>query len=117
MGGDGGVFFLDAGRVGEHDGDEIARGRRAVDRSLITLAHQVGQVAAVIDVGVTEYHGVERRWIEGKMFVARAGFLARTAMQSAVKQDLLLGGLDEVHRAGDGLGRPKKSNMRPIRAC
>ena len=36
-----GVFFLNLGGVGEHDGDQIARGRRAVDRPAKALPDQV----------------------------------------------------------------------------
>ena len=66
----GGVFFLNLGGVAEHDGGQGARGRRAVDRAGEALLDQVGQVAAVVDVGVAEQHRVDVSRAEGKLAVA-----------------------------------------------
>ena len=62
-----GVLLVDAGGVGQHDGHQVARGWGAVDGPLVTLVHQGGQVAAVIDVGMADDDGVEGSWIKGEL--------------------------------------------------
>src|SRR5262245_1536329 len=80
-----GVFFLNLRRVLEHDGSEIARGRSAVDRSGETLTDQVGQVAAVVDVSMTEDDEADVPGIEGEFAVA-AMRLGTTALEQAAVQ-------------------------------
>src|SRR5205823_14833603 len=94
--GDGGLFLLDAGRVGEHDAHEVARRGGTVDGAFVTLADQVGQVAAVVDVGVAEDDGVQGRGVKGEVGVAFAGLAARAQVQAAVHQDAAAAGLDKV---------------------
>src|SRR5262249_59172312 len=77
--GDVGLVLLDAGRVRQHDRDQVAGRRRTVDRALEALANQVGQVAAVIDVGVTEDDGVDGGRVEGEVADWQARRLARAA--------------------------------------
>src|SRR5690348_12117534 len=47
------ILFLDLGRVTEHHRCQGARRRRAIDGAAESLAHEVWQVAAVVEVGVT----------------------------------------------------------------
>ena len=84
--------------------DQVARGGRAVDRPRETLAHQVGQVAAVIHVRMAEHHGIDGARLEGKMAMQSAALGAGAAHQPAVEQDLATRCLDQVHRAGHRIG-------------
>ena len=55
------VFFLQLGRVGEHDARELGGGRRAEDAAAKPLADEPRQVAAVIEMRVRQDDGVDRR--------------------------------------------------------
>jgi hypothetical protein len=112
-----GVLLLDAGRVGQHQGQEIARGRRAVDRPGEALADQVGQVAAVVDVGVAEQDGVDVRRAEGEGLVAPVTFGSGAEDQPTVEQEPQAAGLDQVHRPGHLAGCPPEGDGRPRGAC
>ena len=81
-----------------------AGGRGAVDRSVEALLDQIGQVAAVVDVGMAEQHRVDVAGPEGKFLVANAALGAMALEQSAVQQQRLAAGVNLVHRAGDGAG-------------
>jgi hypothetical protein len=54
-----GVFLLQVGAVAQQHVAEVTRGGGRVDRPVEALAAQCGQVAAVVQVGVGQQHGVE----------------------------------------------------------
>ena len=62
-------------------------GGGGVDRAAVALLDQVGQVAAVVDVGVREQHGVELRRVEAKIAVAFVGLGPAALEQAAFEQD------------------------------
>ena len=64
------IIFLDPGAVLEHDGAEVASGRRAPDGAFEALGHQTGQQAAVVDVRMAQHHGIDRLRIESEAPVA-----------------------------------------------
>ena len=98
------VGGLDPGGVGQHNLAEVAGGGGGVDVSAVALAGEVGEIPAVVDVGVGEDHGGEVGRVEGEMFVAVVGFLAVPLVKPAVEQDALAIDLDEVLGAGGGAG-------------
>src|ERR1019366_8143946 len=97
--------------VGEHDRHQIVRCRRAIDRPGETLANQVRQVAAMINVGMAQEDGVDIGGREGEMEVALVDLLATAEHQAAVEEDSRVGGFQEMHRAGDRLRSAMKSDM------
>ena len=44
------VFLLDVQAVAKHDGRQVGRSRRAIDRAAKTRAKEAGKIAAVVDV-------------------------------------------------------------------
>jgi magnesium transporter len=76
------VVFLDVRTVREHDGAELARGRRAPDRSRKALGHQAGQQAAMVDVRMAEHHDVDRGGLETELSI---GVLLRIAHRLALE--------------------------------
>ncbi|HEV2440477.1 MAG TPA: hypothetical protein VGX97_10490 [bacterium] len=100
-----GVLMLDLGAVLEHELGEITGRPRAVDRAAEAAAHEGRQVAAVVQVGVGEHHGVDARRVEREAAVDAGGLLAASLEQSAVEEEARPARLDQVHRAGDGAHR------------
>ena len=54
----------------------------------------------MVNMCMREERGIDRLGIEGQVGIALKGFVAVTLIESAVEQDSLCPGLDEVHRAG-----------------
>jgi len=106
-----GVFFLNLGRVGQHDGDQIPRCRRAIDRPLESLPHQVGQVAAVIDVSVAQHDGLNVLRSKRKLPIPLKRLPAPALVQSAIQEQLLAIHLDQVHGPSHGPGRPPECHF------
>ena len=103
------VLLLDLGRVGEHDAQQVARRRRAVDRPGEPLADERRQVAAVVDVGVAEDDRVDLVGVEREVAVALPGLLAAALVQAAVEQDLVVADFEQVHRPGDAARPPPRT--------
>jgi hypothetical protein len=59
---------------------------------------EVGQVSAMINVRVTQYHGIHGTRIEGEVAVPRDGFFAMALEQSAFPQQPLVVHLEQKHR-------------------
>jgi hypothetical protein len=70
------IVALDFGAVTQHDGTQIAGGICANDVAFEAAFEKVGDVAAVIDVGVGEYKLVDASSIEGKVLIALVTFVA-----------------------------------------
>ena len=81
------ISRLDARGVGEHDLAEITRREGRVDVSLETVARERGKVAAVVDVGVGEDHGVDARGIEGEVTVAVVCFVAAALVEATIQKN------------------------------
>jgi hypothetical protein len=76
-------------RVAQHDVGQVHSSVGGVNRPFVTVADQVGQVAAVVYVGVRKQHGIQILDVEMKMPVALEGFLSAALEQAAFQQDLL----------------------------
>ena len=98
------VVALDLGRIFQHDAGQVTRGKGAVDVSFETLPAQVRQIAAVIDVRVTQHHRIDFARVEGKLAVTFNGFIAVPLVETALQQDFSAIELQEVHRTGGGTG-------------
>ena len=96
-----GFLLLHLGGIAEHDRRQGTCGGGAVDGAGETLLEQVGQVAAVVEVSVTENDGVKVFGSEREVGVEANAVAAVALDQSTVQQHGAAVRLDEVHRAGD----------------
>src|SRR2546429_6386660 len=110
-----GVGALDLGGIFEHDRGQVARGERAVDVPGVTLAAEVRQIAAVVDVRVAEDDGIQRLGVEGKVAVPLDGFVAFALEQSALEQEPLPVYFEKEHRAGRGAGGAEEVDFHGVR--
>ena len=78
-----------------------------------TLAAEVGQIAAVIDVGMAQQDRVNLLGVKGKLAVALDGFRALALEQAALQQQLLTVELEQKHRAGGRAGGAQEVDSHP----
>lgn len=83
----GDLALLDVAAVGQHEAQQVARRLGRQDRAAEALAHQLGQQAAVVDVGVGQHHEVERRRIEGEVAVVELPQGLVALEQAAIDQE------------------------------
>ena len=76
-------------RIHQHDIRQVRRGMRGVDRPVVAVLHQAGQVAAVVDVRVREDHRVQLPRLERQLAVALERLLAPSLVQPAFQQHLI----------------------------
>jgi hypothetical protein len=100
--------LLDLRGILKHDRAEIARGERAIDISFVTLRAKIRQIAAVINVRVTEDNGINSLWVEREMAVAIHRFIAATLEQSAFKQETFAVDFKKIHGTGCRPGRAEE---------
>jgi hypothetical protein len=91
------VFFLDLRRVAEHHRRKGARGRRAVDRAAEALTHEIGEIAAVVEVGMAQDDAVDVARPKWEVLVAAPAFGTMTLEQPAIEQQRLAARLDLMH--------------------
>ena len=82
-----GVLLLDVRGVAQHHVAEALCRGRAVDGAAESLAHQRGQIAAVIDVGVGEHDRVDRGGVEGEGAVADPRLVSPSVKDAAIKEN------------------------------
>ena len=106
-----GLFLLQVTGVGQQDGAQFRRGRRAVDRAGEALSCQQRQVAAVVQMGVGEDDGVDvGRWHWQGRPVAQAQRLVALE-QAAIDQQALAAVGHQIFGAGDRVGRTEKLEL------
>ena len=93
---------MNLGGILEHDAREVAGGERTINIPFEPLPAKVGQVAAVVDVGVAEHDAIDRLRVERKCAIALDGFLAFALEESAFEQQPFAVDLEQVHGAGGG---------------
>jgi len=103
-----GVGLLEIGRIEDHEIGKLARGGGGHDRALEAALAKERQPAAMVEMGMGQKHAIDRGGVEaeglGILEVERPAAL----MEAAIDQDALAGGLDQMARAGDVLGRAVK---------
>ena len=65
----------------------------------------------MVDVGVTEHHGIQFAWIEGKGAVTLDGLLASPLKQTAFQQYLLVVDTQQIHGSGRCSRGPQKLHL------
>ena len=83
-----GILLLNAARVGQHDGTEVARGGRAEHRATEAQFVDIGYQAAVVDMGVTEDEVVYLTRREAQVAVHGVGLETLALIHATVEQYL-----------------------------
>ena len=96
------VVLLNVGGIQEHVGAEIARCRSGVDRPVEAVAHQRGQIAAVVDVRVRKDDRVDLARVERQVPIALECDLSPSLEHPAIQEQVEAVGVHQVHRSGDG---------------
>ena len=106
------ILFLDAAGIGEHDLQQLGRGRRGEDRAPIARLAEQRQPTGVVDVRVAQDHPVQRARVERERLAVPLVSLAAALDQPAVQQDAGVVGFDEMARPGDltGCAVERKTN-------
>ena len=94
----GGVALLNVGGVGQHDFQQLRRGSGGENAAPEPLAHQHGQAAGVVDVGMGHQHVVHA--CRGKGQGGVVDFIP-ALLQAAVDEDGFAPHLQTVAASGD----------------
>ncbi|MNF71842.1 hypothetical protein D3C84_538010 [compost metagenome] len=94
-------LFLQAAAVQQQDFHQFTGGGRGVDRAAITIAHQYGQIAAVIKMGMGQHNGIEvaDRKLE-RVAIVQSQLLVALE-QTAVDQHMLVAMFQQILAARD----------------
>ena len=103
------VALLQEARVSQHDVAELRRRLPREDAPAEALAHELRQVAGVVDVRVGEDHVVDLRGIDWEVPVLFERLLAVVLVQPAVEQYPLAVRFYKMHGAGRRLRRSVES--------
>ncbi|MNL32323.1 hypothetical protein D3C87_1541670 [compost metagenome] len=90
------LFFLQAATVQQQDFHQLTGGGRGVHRAAITIAHQYGQVSAVVEMGMGQDNGIEfaHRKLE-RVPIVQSQLLV-SLEQSAIDQHMLVAMFQQV---------------------
>ena len=110
-GGDLCIGFLDVAAVRQQDLAEFFRHMGAVDESFEPFPDQLGQKAAVVDVGMAEDHGIDFTWVEGKFPPVQVPDQLGTLEHAAVQEDLLPVDFQQVAGACDDFIRSQEGDF------
>ena len=94
--------FLDAAGVGQHVGTEIDGAPRRQDAAGKSAAHQLGQQAAMIDMGMGQQHGVDIGGAKRKGAVVQFFQGLLSLKQPAIDQKTASACLKEIAGARNG---------------
>jgi hypothetical protein len=108
LGGVAGILFLEVSGIAEENLAEIAGGGVGENRAAKTVAHQPGQVAGVVDVGVSEDHPVDARRVDGQRLPVALAQFAVALEEAAIHQQPLPVRFHQMFRAGDAAGGTEK---------
>jgi len=106
-----GIVTLNLRRIFEHDRGEIPCRERAVNVAVVTLAAEVRQVAAMIDVRVAQDDRVNLFGIERELAIALDRFLAFALEEPAFEEKAVAVDLEEVHRARGRASRAEETDL------
>ena len=110
-----GGFFLEVAGVRENDVHQIGSGRRDVHLATETVLDQLGQVAAVIDVGVAEDGKVDVLGFETRrqaiFEVVHLVLDGQTRVHEETSGLFALKELEEIKRSRDGASRTKSVKL------
>ncbi len=91
------IVFLDVPGIAQHDVRKVNTGIGGINRSAEALFDQVGNVAAVVDVGMAEDHRVNLRRFEWEIQINPIRLFAFSLVGTAIQQEFVSVMLDQVH--------------------
>ena len=83
------ILLLNERRIGEHQGAQIARSRRAVDIALETHLHYVRDQPRMVDMRMAQHNAIQLRRIKTQVPVRRVRLHTFTLIHTAVQQDCM----------------------------
>ena len=107
----GGVFFLQVAAVGQQDGAQVARAGGGVNGLGVAIARQQGQIAAVVEVCMAQYHGVDLVRRDGQRVPVALAQLFVALKQAAIDQHAVAVVAHQIFRASDGAGAAQKGDV------
>jgi hypothetical protein len=99
-----GVVFLDVTGIPQHDIGQAGGGGGGEDRTCEAALDQVGQVAAVVNVGMGQDDCIEAGRVEWELQVPCVCLSARTLEKPTFEQQAATVDFQQVLGAGDGTG-------------
>jgi hypothetical protein len=79
-----------------------------MNRSAITLFHEIGQVARVVNVRVAQYHRINLPRVKWKRTIPLRSLFAMTLKQAAFQQQPPAIDFQQIHRARGGARRAEE---------
>ena len=102
------VALLYLGAVEQQEFAEVGRGRRAEHPTPEPLAHELRQIAGMVEVRVGEHHVVDRRRIDRESRPILQAQVLQSLEQAAVHKDAAPTHAKQMARSGDGPGGAQK---------
>lgn len=103
------VRLLNVAAVQKHIGRKVAGSRCTPDVATKALLDEIGQLACMVDVGVAENNSVDA--FQGEVQVAGVGIGPVALVEAAIEQNAFAVDLQQVHGAGNFLGRAVKCEL------
>src|ERR1051326_6036190 len=111
------LFRFRAGncRILQHDRGKVPRGEGAVDVARVALAAEVGEIAAVVNMRVTQNDAVKGLGVEGKIPVPLDRLVAFALEQAALEEEPSSVDFEQKHRASGRAGGAKEVDLHGVR--
>lgn len=106
-----GVLFLQMTGVGQQDAGEVHRRWGGIDRPGVSLFDEPRQISGVVEVGVGEHDGVDRRRIDGKRRPVSLPKRLVALKEATVDDDSGRTVFDQILRPGDGSRGAQKRDL------
>jgi len=81
------ILFLNVGGIAEHDTGQVLSGMGAVNVSYEALFRELGDIPAVIDVGMGENHGCDGGGVKGEVSVSFEGLLTPSLKETTIQKN------------------------------
>ena len=98
-------------RVFQHNSRQVARGVCAENVPGIPLLHEVGEIAAVIDVRMTQDSDIHLGGVKREIRIPIIGFRPAALVQAALEQNSLLIHLQQEHGTRRGACGPAELDL------
>src|SRR4030042_3353487 len=95
-------------RIYQHDVRQVGSSSCGENWAMAALFHQVGQVAAVVNVCVRKDDCIDFAWVKGKVAVTFIRFLPPPLVKATVQQQVVSIYRQQMLRTGNSLGCPVK---------
>ena len=100
------VALLDVRRIREHDAHEVAGRLGRVDFPAKSLAYELWDAPAVVDVRVRQKDRLDLRRVERERLIVHLAQTARPLIHAAVHKIFAIARMDQIARSRDNVCRP-----------